>query len=107
MAKNQNPVIALFLSEAYDPYDPWGSAVSAHFDIAECLYRNGADVPAAWEFRPSPVLSVGDKLDEDEASMFSLDIEVMLAGGHYANLIHAGTVLGRYSNLLKLAGKSH
>lgn len=107
MAKNQNPVIVLFLTEAYDAYDAWGSTVSAHFDIAECLYRNGAEVPAEWEFRPSPMLNVGDELDPDEDSMFALDIDLMLRGGHYRNLIHAGTVLGRYAHILKLAGLSH
>lgn len=107
MTKNQNPVIALFLNEAYDPYDLWGSTVSATFDIAECLYRNGADVPAEWEFRPSPMIEVGDELDEDEASMFALDIDLMLRGGHYRNLVHAGTILVRYANLLKLAGMDY
>lgn len=107
MAKNQNPVIALFLDLAYESYDSWGSTVSAQFDIAECLYRNGVEVPADWKFRPSPMISVGDELDENEASIFAVDIEIMLAHGHVDNLIHAGTVLSRYANLLKLAGMSH
>lgn len=105
MAKNTNPVLDLF-RDSFDDYDPWGSALSAHFDIAECLYRHGAPVPAEWEFRPSPFLQVGSELDED-ASMFAVDIDLLMRTGHYSNLVHAGNVLQRYEAQLELAGKSY
>ncbi len=102
---NTNPVLDA-LRDSFDEYDSWGSALSAHFDIAECLYRNGAEVPAAWEFRPSPFLNVGDPLGE-ECSYFAEQIEFMMTQGQMSNLVHAGNVLMRYCHLLKLAGKDY
>jgi hypothetical protein len=80
--------------------------MSAHFDIAECLYRNGAQVPAAWEYRPSPMMSVGDPLEED-ASFFAEQVELMMHQGQVSNLIHAGNVLARYCHLLEMEGHSY
>jgi hypothetical protein len=103
---NTNPVLDA-LRDSFDAYDAWGSALSAHFDIAECLYRNGAQVPEAWEFRPSPMLNVGDPLDPEDCSYFAEQIEHMMREGQVSNLIHAGNVLARYVHLLKLAGKDY
>lgn len=102
----RNPVLEV-LRDNFDSHDPWGSALSAHFDIAECLYRNGADVPAAWEFRPSPMINVGEPPAEDEESIFYADIDLLLRTGHYSNLIHAGNVLVRYLAQCKLAGMDY
>ena len=103
---NTNPVLDLF-RESFDPYDPWGSVVSAMFDIAECLYCAGASIPEEWEFTPSPALQVGTVRDPDEVSMFAVDIDLLLRTGHYSNLIHAGNVLQRYAHLLDLEGRSY
>lgn len=105
MAKNTNPVLDLF-REDFDSYDAWGSTLMAHFDIAECLYRHGADIPEEWEFSPSPFLHVGDELPED-ASYFATEIDLLMRQGHYSNLVHAGNVLSRYAMQLKLAGKDY
>lgn len=109
MPKNTNPVLDLYRTDAHDSYDPWGSALGAQFDIAECLYRHGADVPAEWQFTPSPMLKpyVGEPLDSEDASWFALEIEELMIQGHYSNLVHAGTVLMRYVKQCELAGKSY
>lgn len=103
---NTNPVLDA-LRDSFDGGDAWGSALSAHFDIAECLYRNGATVPEAWEFWPSPFLNVGDPLDPEDASYFAEQIESMMRQGQERNLIHAGNVLMRYCIQLKLAGQDY
>jgi hypothetical protein len=103
--KNTNPVLDLF-REDFDSYDAWGSVLSAHFDIAECLYRNGCDVPEEWEFSPSPFLMPGQGPTDDD-SMFYIDIDLMLRRGHYSNLVHAGNVLMRYAAQLRLAGMDY
>jgi hypothetical protein len=104
--KNTNPVLDSFRQDAYDPYDVWGSTISAHFDIAECLYRHGVPTPEFWEFRPSPLLEVGDPL-EDDASMFATEVEFLMEQGHITNIIDAGNVLARYAAQLKLAGMDY
>ena len=100
---NTNPVLDLF-REDFDSYDPFGSALNAQFDIAECLFRHGAAVPSEWQF--SPGLAAQRELGED-ASSFALDIDLMMREGHVSNLIHAGTVLMRYVAQCKLAGKDY
>lgn len=105
MTKNTNPVLDLYRSDAHDSTDPWGSALNAQFDIAECLHRHGADVPAEWQF--SPGLAAQHDLDTEDASWFALEIEEMMLQGHYSNLVHAGTVLMRYVAQCELAGKSY
>lgn len=107
MSKNPNPVLDMYKSYCHDPSDPWVSALNAQFDIAECIYRHGGEVPAEWEFTPSPVLHVGSELFEEDASFFALDIDLMMRTGHYSNLVHAGTVLMRYIAQCELAGRNY
>jgi hypothetical protein len=102
---NTNPVLDA-LRDSFDGGDAWGSTLSAHFDIAECLHRHGADIPSEWEFRPSPLLNVGDPLPED-CSYFAEQIDLMMREGHVSNLVHAGNVLMRYAAQLKLAGEDY
>ena len=96
----RNPVLEMLRYE-FDSSDPFGSALNAHFDIAECLYRHGAEIPADWEF--SPGLAAEHELDDD-ASYFATELDLMMRQGHYSNLIHAGNVLMRYVAQCKLAG---
>jgi hypothetical protein len=97
---NRNPVLDL-LRDSFDSYDPYGSALMAHFDIAECLHRNGAPIPAEWDF--SPGLAAECDLDED-ASYFATEVDLMQRQGHYSNLVHAGNVLMRYVAQCKISG---
>lgn len=43
----------VWLSE-YDPYDPWGSALSCQFAVAAVLTMAGYGTPDNWQYRPSP-----------------------------------------------------
>lgn len=101
MAKNTNPVLDAF-RDSFDSYDPWGSAINAHFDIAECLYRYGAPIPTEWQF--SPGLGAGGVFDEENESYFAAQIDLMMREGHYSNLVHAGNVLMRLCAQYKIAG---
>lgn len=104
MSKNTNPVIDLFRTECFDPSDPWGSALNAQFDIAECLFRYGAYIPENWEF--SPGLGAGQELGED-ASWFAIELDLLMRQGHVTNIRDAGNVLKRYVHICELAGRSY
>lgn len=115
MAKN--PVLE-FLRDSFDEYDPWGSALGAHFDIAECLYRHDQEIPEWWEFRPSPLLDAGDTFDPEWEGYFAAGLEAWATGdlpfwahpdskATFDDMRHAGNVLARYCNLLRLAGKDY
>lgn len=101
---NTNPVLDAF-REDFDSYDAFSSALNAQFDIAECLFRYGVEVPASWEF--SPGLAAGHSLNTEDASFFAVVIDGMVRQGHVSNLIHAGNVLMRYVAQLKLAGRDY
>lgn len=105
MAKNTNPVLDMFRSEQFDSSDPWGSALNAQFDIAECLHRNGVDVPAHWEF--SPGLAASHEPTEEDSTWFAMELEVMIKQGHVRNIIDAGNVLARYITLCESEGRSY
>ena len=103
---NVNPVLEAF-RDSYDKYDAWGSALNALFDIAECLHRNGAEVPGHWEFTPSPFVVVDTELDAESESFFAAQIDLLMRQGHYSNLVHAGNVLERFTHILELEGHSY
>jgi hypothetical protein len=105
MAKNTNPVLDMFRSEQFDSSDPWGSALSAQFDIAECLFRYGVPVPEHWEF--SPGLAAGGELTEDDSSWFAMELDLLMRQGHVSNIIHAGNVLARYVALCESEGLAY
>lgn len=104
MAKNTNPVLDLFREE-FDSLDPWGSALNAQFDIAECLTRYGVDIPAHWEY--SPGLSASYEPHEDTSTWFAMELDVLMRQGHEQNIIHAGNVLCRYVALCESEGLSY
>ena len=105
MAKNTNPVLDLFRTDQFDSSDPWGSAINAQFDIAECLTRYGVDIPAHWEY--SPGLSASYEPNEEDSSLFAMELDVLMRQGHLSNIIHAGNVLCRYVALCESEGRSY
>lgn len=107
MAKNTNPVMDMFRSEAFDPSDPWGSALGAQFDIAECLTRHSGTVPEEWDYRPAASVQAGKDIVEDDSSYFALELDLMIRQGHVRNIIDAGNVLRRYVHICELAGHSY
>lgn len=107
----RNPVIEVFRSFGYDPYDPWGSTIEAQFQICYTLLRGGADIPAAWQFSPGAFVPTADDNDPDnedgEGSLLGWEFDLILREGGYRNLIHAGNILERYATLLKSEGKDY
>lgn len=89
----------LFLS-IYDfspKCDPWGTAMSAMFDVAGEMYNRSIPIPAEWKYRPG----MGDPLIEDEYTrqqIEALDDETLSKLGDY---------LHRVTNALDRAGKSY
>lgn len=84
--------------------DPWGNAMSLWFDIAEYLTVKGVHVPGHWQFRPSPMLP--ETVKELRTSRFYRDIDV-LEEMSTKELIHTGSVLERYTQMLDSAGYSY
>jgi hypothetical protein len=88
------------LKEDFDKGDPWGSAMTAFFTVAnEVNYREGEGAtPAAWGYKPG---ATEDPRDSDdhlyEACLFSTIKE----------LIHFGKVLERYTRNLDRNGFSY
>jgi hypothetical protein len=107
----RNPVIEVFRSFGYDPYDPWGSTVEAQFQICYTLMRGGAEIPAAWQFSPGAWTPSEDDNDPDnedgDGSLLGWEFDIILREGGYRNLIHAGEVLNRYATLLKSEGHDY
>ncbi len=96
MAKNET--LNLF-RDSYDAYDAWGSVLNAHFDVAHTIAREHGikAIPADWGFR------LGASGAEEPESIFSLDIQ----GRPLAELVTAGTVLGRLTHAYEEAGLSY
>ena len=81
------------------PGDPWGVVMTAWFDVANELHFRDADIPGAWEFKPSPC--EGDLREESSAfyeHCLNCDDDV---------LVEFGNLLQRYSEKLEQAGESY
>lgn len=111
--ETRNPALETF-RDHFDSYDPWGSVVEAHFQLAYTLVRHGAKVPEAWEFqlgafRPTMDDNNPDVQDEDsDGSLLGWEFDqIMREEGGEAHIVHAGNVLARYAHLLSMAGMDY
>lgn len=98
----RNPVLET-MRDTFDAGDPWGSNIAWLFAIADVIYEiNPEQVPAEWEFRPSPFGADTESYEYnaicDLIKDEGIDVDVIL---------HAGRVLNRYDNLLRLAGMNY
>lgn len=112
--ETRNPVLEAF-RDSFDSYDPWGSVLEAHFQICYTLVRHGAkdSIPADWEFglgafQPTMDDNNPDVWDEDsDGSLLGWEFDLIMREHGAAPLIHAGNILSRYANLLRLDGKDY
>jgi len=99
------------LTANWDRGDAWGSAMGAHFSIADVLYVAGEDIPAAWGYRqPNTTQAVHDAMyDENNGDWLAADLRESLMTGLVTadDLRHAGDVLSRYTDMLKAAGRDY
>lgn len=83
--------------------DPWGTAISWAFGVAEILNARSEDVPDELEFHPSPYVLTSTERPEEypDAEVWDLlndgDVSV-------ADLQFAGRCLARYLDWLRAAG---
>jgi hypothetical protein len=85
--------------------DLWGQAMGWLFAIADYLWHTSPeDIPASWQFRHSPVCN-GDNPDNYELST----IGYMIVNGEITDedVLTFGKTLGRYANVLRLAGRDY
>jgi hypothetical protein len=88
----------------FDGGDSWGSTLDWWFAVAENLYHAGGDVPAEWQFRAAPGNDGVDLGNYSDATIKGyLDLGTVTTD----DLVAFGTVLTRYANLLKMAGKDY
>jgi hypothetical protein len=96
------------ISVSYGDEDEYGTTVGWHFAIAELLtlIERTDLIPAAWQFRPSPMLS-WDSWEEDgyeNAELYRLWADGEL---NVDALTYWGDVLSRYAGILRAAGKDY
>jgi hypothetical protein len=100
MVKTKNPVLALF-RDTDDSFDPWGSALSAFFQVADVLWHASAEeIPAEWDYRHSPVCAFGS----DDFLAAELRFQHDFGRITDDDLIFAGTVLSRLVNFYRSQG---
>lgn len=81
-------------------HDPWGTALSWWFDIADVLHAEGAVIPSGWGF--SPGLGATRELE------FSNVADMWVAGYVDADdLRYAGNVLARFVRIAEVEGRSY
>ncbi len=84
-------------------HDPWGTAMSWHFAIADCLVEWGPPYPpAAWHYRQA---AGGPETD----SYAYMELSGLLSAGEItaSDLVKVGNVLARFENLCELRGMSY
>lgn len=99
----------------YDDGDAWGSTLAWWFAVAEILHHSGPSlVPASWKFRDAPAHEGMDRrayldFSADDDSYQDIEIGALMDSGTVTtdDLVAFGTVLTRYANLLKMAGKDY
>lgn len=98
----RNPVIER-MRDTFDSYDSWGSNMGWFFALADVVTEIDPDaVPAEWEFRQSPFGSDTESYEYQEIREL-VDNE----GVTLEVLLHAGKIMSRYDNLLRLAGMNY
>lgn len=109
-------------------HDPWGTSMGLFFDVASVLDMSDVEgdvTPepfARWQYgRPTfwgmpsieEVAARGDDFNEgefaDDYSYAQISLAMALRDGELtqADLVYAGDVLDRYSNLVKRAGRDY
>ena len=91
-------IIKDLYKETHDSGDPWGSAISAFFDVATELWWRGDDIPDAWQFRPGAVTD-----PRNLESYLYPDLSVVDSD----DLLQFGKTLERYTRNLDRTGKSY
>ncbi len=85
--------------------DACGFALTSLFSICATLYLRNKYVPTEWQYRPSQIMTElcerGDYTTENLLDYY--DDGTINAD----DLRHAGSVLVRYSNFVKLAGRDY
>lgn len=104
-----------------DWHDPWGSAISLHFDICEVLdaAADAADLTPAlfaeWQYHRSPVVAVPSldtlaaEVDDPAGCGGAAHLAAALRDGDIsvADLVYTGRVMDTYCRLLERAGRSY
>ncbi|NNM44514.1 hypothetical protein [Knoellia koreensis] len=82
--------------------DPWGVSLAWHFAIADTLHAEGEEVPASWQFVPSPL---GPSLDDPAADV----VRGLWLAGHVDadDLRGAGEILSRFEDVLRAEGRDY
>lgn len=80
-------------------HDPWGTAMSWHFAVAEQLhFTRATPVPEAWQFKP------GMSYEDQDFEGYEIEF-VRLASDEV--LVAFGNLLRRYTALLERKGLSY
>ena len=97
---------ALDLVRMDDDGDPWGTCMMHWFGVAEVLYWEHGEVPAAWEFHPGIVpANAEDEITEWPGTEYR---DALRRGDLSAEqLTYVGNVLDRWSRCIRHAGRDY
>jgi hypothetical protein len=95
-------------------YDPWGTAMSALWDISHAIEHYGAlgEVPAAWGFVDSWICSgllsskAARQTGEDQTAR-SIAAAILRHPDTERAVVRAGNILDRYIGIMDRAGRSY
>ena len=92
-----------YFKEDFDHHDQWGCVMEWFFTVAHLIHHKCGlhNVPAEWEYRPSPL---DTEIDAEEFHLIKFwDLDKFECD----DLIGFGNVLSRYTDKLKAAGKNY
>ena len=99
MDKTEYKELKAWYKECFDDYDPYGSNINAAFTVANEIHHRGEQTPSDWQYKPS--ICQGDTREHDDY-LFEICERVSLEV-----LEKFGSVLLRYDDKLRLAGKDY
>ena len=100
-----NATIRELIRQDFDSGDPWGSVMIHRFTIADALYREGGEIPHAWQYRAG--MGAGGDVDPEDWQAVEYAREIDAESFTLDELTHAGNVLHRYGDALERAGHSY
>lgn len=77
--------------------DTWGNTMAWWFAVAGEMHERGLDIPADWQYRPSPLGGKNDDAYETPICEEASDDALILFG----------RAMNRYATILKAAGKDY
>lgn len=88
-----------FRLESDYKYDPWGSSMNVHFQVADHITDKNSDTPIEWQYRPGLTHDIQADIEDYYYDLFkACTVEQLTA---------IGNLLNRYEDYLRFKGKDY